>query len=230
MKQTSPSHTAILSLRRSEPISAGATSQELDSPGASAKVTPGSTGGYLVPFPSLSMTSPASPNTSESTPANCSLPSGEPDVTWTRLSDNFVEDRAFDGLSAEVRWHYLCLVQYCSRTGRYDGCVTRYNARYVSGSEPAMPPDQIVSALIDRGLLVESPDDGTVVVVRIDEHVPPPHMRDEQRKPAVRARVQRHRERKRSISETRDVTRYPGTGRAGTGRRTPRQSSERSRV
>lgn len=192
----------------------GITSPDRNSPAGSVNTTPGSIGGSPALWPSPSMTSLESPGSSGSTPASCSLLLGEPDVTWTRLTDNFVEDKAFEGLTAEVRWHYLCLIQYCSRTGRYDGCVTRYNARYVSGSEPSSP-DDVVAALVKAELLVESPEDGTMLIVRIDEHIPPPHMRDEQRKSSTRARVQRHRDRKRAEQTGENVTsetRYTRTG------------------
>lgn len=76
-------------------------------------------------------------------------------MTWTRLHDGFVEDPAFEGVSHEARWHYLCLVQYCSRTGRYDGRVTRDVTGRMSD---VTSPETAVAALIDRGLLVIEDD------------------------------------------------------------------------
>lgn len=147
-------------------------------------------------------------------------------MTWTRLDDGWTDRPIVEQLPYEVRWHYLALVQYCSRTGRYDGLVRATDARRCSDvPEPADALDQ----LVDVGLLVAT--EGFFKVVQIEEHVVPPHLRDEARRAAQAERKRRERQHRKGIHDdclpdhcdqvsrpvTRDVTRDVGTGRDGTG-------------
>lgn len=138
-------------------------------------------------------------------------------MSWTRLDDAWTDQAAFDGVPHDARWHYLALIQWCSRTGRYDGVVRASDARRCSDVDD---PGAALAALAARGL-VEQLDDA-VRVVRIAEHVPPPHLRDEARKSAQAERKRRERAHRRGDHSgcrpdrcPQAVTRDVGTGRDG---------------
>lgn len=111
-------------------------------------------------------------------------------MTWTRLDDNWLADEAFDGLDVPTMWHYLNMIQFCSRGKRYTGVIPLAHARTCSIVED---PLGAIAALIDAGL-VENVDGATLRVVRIDEHVPPPSVREAAA--ATKVRVARHRKHK----------------------------------
>lgn len=98
-------------------------------------------------------------------------------MTWTRLDDGWTDRPILEQLPYDVRWHYLTLVQFCSRTSRYDGLVRAADARRCSD---VPEPEQALKWLNDVGLLAY--DGGQYRVVNIEEHIPPPSMRDERRK------------------------------------------------
>jgi len=147
-------------------------------------------------------------------------------VTWTRLDDTWVDSPLFESLPYETRWHYLAMLQFCSRTSRYDGIVRGSDARRCSDV-----PDPVAAlmTLTAAGLLVT--DERGYRLPFIDQHVPPPYMRDEARKQSQRLRKRRERMHKLgdhalcdpehcpgNALVTGDVTRDTGTGRDGTGR------------
>ena len=145
-------------------------------------------------------------------------------MTWTRLSDDFTERADLADLSHADRWHYLALIQLCSRSGRLNGHLRRVDAlRCSDHPEPAAALDRLAAA----GLI--EPRGTTVVVVQIGDHIPPPS--------AVAKstlRVQRHRlhaigdhslclrshcpDAPETRSETRSETEPLGTGQDRTGR------------
>lgn len=156
-------------------------------------------------------------------------------LTWTRLDDGWTDRPILEQLPYETRWHYLAMVQFCSRTNRYDGLMRPADARRCSDvADPAMA----VQELLDVGLLAAV--DGAIKVVEIEHHVPPPHLRDEARKQASRERKARERAHKagdhsyclpdhcQSASHpvASEVTRDVGTGRDGTGRAGAQQSED----
>lgn len=150
-------------------------------------------------------------------------------MTWTRLDDGWTDLPRFEDVTYEHRWHYLALIQWCSRTDRYDGHVRAADARRCSD---VPDPAAALVALTAVGLLEVT--DAGYRVVHIDGHVVPPHMRDEHRKAAQRDRQRRHRGKPTEPTPepdtpshvppsavtpvTGDVTRDTGTGRDGTGR------------
>ena len=148
-------------------------------------------------------------------------------MTWTRLDDGWSDRPILEELSYEVRWHYLALVQFCSRTSRYDGLVRPADARRCSD---VPDPVAAISTLADVGLVAIEKDG--IRVVQIDEHVPPPHLRDEVRKAAQAERKRRERQHKKGVHTyclpdhcaqapapvAREVTRDVGTGQDRTGR------------
>ncbi|MDP9437056.1 MAG: hypothetical protein M3P93_18465 [Actinomycetota bacterium] len=148
-------------------------------------------------------------------------------MTWTRLDDGWSDRPILEQLSYEVRWHYLSLIQFCSRTSRYDGMVRPSDARRCSDVPDS---EAAVSELLGVGLLAVV--DGGLKVMQIDEHVPPPHLRDEARKTAQAERKRRERQHKKGVHDyclpdhcehvaapvAGEVTRDVGTGQDGTGR------------
>lgn len=147
-------------------------------------------------------------------------------MTWTRLDDGWTDLPLFEGLPYETRWHYLALLQFCSRTSRYDGIVSGKDARRCSD---VPNPAEALMTLHNVGLVAM--DDRGYRLPFIDQHVPPPYMRDERRKQSQRLRKRRERMHKNgdhalcdpehcpaSPSVTGDVPRDTGTGRDRTGR------------
>lgn len=151
-------------------------------------------------------------------------------MSWTRLDDGFTDRPILGGLPYDVRWHYLALIQFCSRTSRYDGTMRPADARRCSD---VPDPEAAVQALVDVGLVTRNGD--TVRVNLIDEHIPPPSVRDASEK--AKLRMQRHRKHKNGdhseclsencnqalvgppeVSVTSSVTRNTGTGQDRTGR------------
>jgi hypothetical protein len=84
-----------------------------------------------------------------------------------------VEWPAWDGVSYAARWHYLCLVQACSRAQRWDGRLPETRASRVSDVDK---PVECVVELVNAGLLYF--DEGDVVIVRIEDHIPPKSIRN----------------------------------------------------
>ena len=146
-------------------------------------------------------------------------------MTWTRLDDGWTDQATLADLSFEDRWHYLALIQHCSRTDKLDGVIRGVDARRCSDH-----PDtaSAIANLNELGLL-EVLDKDRYKVVRIDDHVPPPHIREKAEQDKLRQRRNRaHKVGDHSLCKpesncvtgivTRDVGRDVGTGRDGTGR------------
>ncbi len=143
-------------------------------------------------------------------------------MTWSRLDDGWTDWPALAALTYESRWHYLSMIQFCSRTGRYDGMVRAGDALRCSD---VPDPRRCIDELVLHELLVTR--DVTYQVTHIDDHVPPPHLRDEKRRKDAAERQRRSRLHRKGDHTycthppepgTRDVTRDVGTGRDGTGR------------
>jgi len=147
-------------------------------------------------------------------------------VTWTRLDDGWTDLPLFESLPFETRWHYLALLQFCSRTSRYDGIVRGSDARRCSDV-----PDPVAALMTLHSVGLVVTDERGYRLPFIDQHVPPPYMRDEERKAGQRDR--KRRERRHKIGDhalcdpehcaggpavPRDMSRDAGTGRDGTGR------------
>jgi hypothetical protein len=146
-------------------------------------------------------------------------------VTWTRLDDSWSERRDLGNLPVHVRWHYLAMIQFCSRTDRVDGLIRRRDAQRCSDVDDV---DAALADLVAAGFLTT--EGASFRVVEIDSHVPPPYVR----KSAEQARVRKQRSRAHKSGDhslcrehcevTGDVTRDPGTGQDGTGQ--PRRKAE----
>lgn len=88
---------------------------------------------------------------------------------WTRLDDGWSDQQILAGLPVETRWHYLAMIQYCSRTQRFDAFIRAVDAKRCSDIDH---PDAALRQLVDVGLIVA--DRGGYVVVKMEEdHAPP---------------------------------------------------------
>ena len=144
-------------------------------------------------------------------------------MSWTRLDDGWSDRPELEQLSYETRWHYLTMIQFCSRTDRITGLLTLKDIRRCSDVDD---PDRAVQDLLDVGLLERI--DGWLRLVAIHEHIPPPGVRLNAQKSKVRMQRKRaHDAGDHSLClpehcphalVTGDVTRNPGTGQDGTGR------------
>lgn len=152
-------------------------------------------------------------------------------MTWTRISDNWTERADLGHLTHADRWHYLALIVLCSRSGAFDGNLRLVDARRASDHED---PVGVLRRLSASGL-IEMTSSG-IRLIEIDDHVPPPSVRNKSELGKYRMRRSRaHRAGDHSLclpkycedaspvssdvmrDVTRDVTRNPGTGRDGTG-------------
>lgn len=147
-------------------------------------------------------------------------------MSWGRFDDLFTEWPEWDGVSYPARWHYMGLVGKCSRSQRWDGRLPLKTARRASDVDD---PDACHAELAEVGLLRLM--DGAVVVVRIDQHVPPAYIRENSEKSKIRMRRNRaHKKGDHSLclpencpgavapdAVTGFVTRNTGTGQDRTG-------------
>ena len=141
---------------------------------------------------------------------------GQP-VSWTRYDDLFTERPEFDGLSFEARWHYVALIQACSRARRWNGQLPVVRARRASD---VPDPDQCHEDLSAAGLV--KIDDETIGLPYAVEHLPPKSIRNNAAASKVRMRRKRQHDagnhsdclpRNCPHAVTAHVTRNTGTGR-----------------
>jgi hypothetical protein len=90
-------------------------------------------------------------------------------MSWTRLDDGWIDQQILADLPLGTRWHYLGMIQFCSRTQRFDGFVRAVDARRCSDVDH---PDAALRQLADVGLIVS--DQGGYVVVKMEERYSPP--------------------------------------------------------
>lgn len=94
-------------------------------------------------------------------------------MTWTRLDDRWTDSPALEDVSFEDRWHYLAMIQRCTRTETDDGIVRAVDARRCSDHPD---PAAAITRLVDAGLIEIVPG-GKYRLVAIDDHTPPPWVR-----------------------------------------------------
>lgn len=89
-------------------------------------------------------------------------------MTWTRLDDTWTDQPRLEALDFATRWHYLCMIQFCSRNDRMDGFMRNVDARRCSDvPDPArclaeLAAAELISVVGDQYRIVD-----------IDQHVPP---------------------------------------------------------
>lgn len=105
-------------------------------------------------------------------------------MTWTRLDDSWTDSPRLADLPIAARWHYLCMIQFCSRADLHTGTMRKVDALRCSDVDD---PKTAVNALSAAGLVEQDEDPRKVRVVHIADHVPPT---------SVREKAERDRERK----------------------------------
>lgn len=111
-------------------------------------------------------------------------------LSWTRLTDTWVDTPAFYPLAYSTRWHYLAMIQHCSRNSLHDGVMRLVDARRASDvAEPNVEVDTLIAAE-----LVERVDAATVRLIYIADHVPSQETLDA--KDQAKVRMRRHRKHK----------------------------------
>ena len=156
-------------------------------------------------------------------------------MTWTRLDDAFTDDQRLADLDHTDRWHYLAMIQFCSRTQKYDGILRAADARRCSDHPD---PNGALFRITGAGLITKL--DAGYRINQIDDHIPPPSVRQSSERARIRKqRERRHKEGDHSMclpencagappdgggpgggvtpNVTRDVTRDTGTGQDRTG-------------
>jgi hypothetical protein len=142
-------------------------------------------------------------------------------MSWTKLGDEWCQMTALEDLSHEDRWHYLCMIQFCSRTDKQDGIMRGVDARRQSDhSDPA----SALAHLAAVGLLAIEPGDKyRIVRIEEDDHLPSESVRKRTENNKNRQRRKRahdkgdHSLRREDAECHAFVTRDVGTGRDGTG-------------
>lgn len=149
-------------------------------------------------------------------------------MSWTRFDDNWSDRMSQLGMDFVTRVHYMAMIQFCSRTNKFDGVLKPVDARRASDVDD---PQGCLNELMHLNLVTRhvTPDGERYAIVEIDRHVPPPHLRDKPRKEAGASRTQRWRLHKAGDHSkclpdncpdapvTAPVTRHPGTGQDGHG-------------
>ena len=147
-------------------------------------------------------------------------------MTWTRLDDTWTDKPQLEELDFATRWHYLAMIQFCSRNERHDGLVRNIDARRCSDvPDPARCLAELATANLIR---VEG---GAYRILGIAEHVPPEWVAKKRERDRDRKRRERaHKAGDHSLcaetcvpanvtsTVTANVTANAGTGRDGTGR------------
>ena len=96
-------------------------------------------------------------------------------MTWTRLDDSWTDSPILADLPIPARWHYLAMIQFCSRAGHFDGVMRKVDAVRCSDVDN---PKAIVDALAAAGLVEQADDPRKVRHVQIADHVPPVSVRE----------------------------------------------------
>lgn len=152
-------------------------------------------------------------------------------MSCLRYSDDFTDWPEWDMATLDARWAYVCLVQACSRGKYWDGRLPKKKAMAALVAQ-LDDPQQALERLGFLSLVHKERASQVIVIPRIHEFVPPPHVRTSTARTKVR--VRRHRAHQSgdhsqcletcadsplsqpvTADVTGDVTRYIGTGRDG---------------
>jgi hypothetical protein len=89
-------------------------------------------------------------------------------VTWLSFDDGYTQQRVWEDIPFDTRWHFHALVEKCGATRRYDGRLRWTDALRVSD---VPDPQRSMKELIAAGLVI---DHGTEVEIEpIDDFLPP---------------------------------------------------------
>jgi len=162
-------------------------------------------------------------------------------VSWLRYSDDFTTDRSWDGVSYEARWQYFAMVEECSQARRWDGALPVTRAVRCSDTPD---PDKCIEELEHAGRVLRRGD--VVLILDIEDRIPPEGQRDENLLPRKRSNVNAYRKRRCEAGDhskdcpratcplkngvTTHVTGNAGTGRDGTTTVTAGKNNSRSNI
>lgn len=144
-------------------------------------------------------------------------------MSWLRYSDDFTEWAEWDDTPLSARWAYVCLVQACSRGKYWDGRLPKKKAVAALLAQ-VDDPAHVLDRLERLDLVHQERHALTIILPRIDDHIPPAYVRDNAEKSKVRMRRKRAHERGDHSECLREhcheapvvtdfVTRNTGTGR-----------------
>ncbi len=97
-------------------------------------------------------------------------------MSWLRYSDDFTDWPEWERAGTDVRWAYVCLVEACSRSQRWDGRLPKPRALAALVAQ-VDDPQQCLERLAILSLVHEDRRERIVVLPRIHEHVAPPSIR-----------------------------------------------------
>lgn len=127
-------------------------------------------------------------------------------MSWTRLDDSWTDLPELEDQPYDTRWHYLAMVQFCSRTKKYDGVLRMADARRASDVHE---PDRCIQELVAVGL-VEEISTGMFKLLRIDDHIPPPSVRENAERTKERMQAMRQRKSLHAVGNHSEC--LPGNG------------------
>ena len=90
-------------------------------------------------------------------------------VTWTKLDDLWCERRELAAINFADRWHYLAMIQFCSRADLRDGVMRGVDARRCSDHPD---PNRALAELGKVGLIVADVASDTYSLIEVDAHLP----------------------------------------------------------
>ena len=89
-------------------------------------------------------------------------------MSWTKLDDLWTERKEFADLNFADRWHYLAMIQYCSRSDLRDGVMRGVDARRCSDHPD---PNRALAALVKLGMLGRDDTADTYSLIEVDAHL-----------------------------------------------------------
>lgn len=133
-------------------------------------------------------------------------------MSWLRYSDDYTQDRVWENVGYEARWHFKALIEACSQSRRWDGALSR---RLAERASDVPDPAECLRELHAAGLICvtdgvtdhasgtqgHAPDCVTdhapgIAIPTIEDHIPSESNRDENRLPRKRANTAAWRARK----------------------------------
>lgn len=111
-------------------------------------------------------------------------------MSWLRYSDDFAEWSEWDHTPLSARWGYVVLIQACSRGKYWDGRLPKKKAIAALMAQ-VDDPQKVIEQLESVSLAHEERGRLTIILPRIDDHIPPAYVRDNAEKSKVRMRRKR---------------------------------------
>lgn len=152
-------------------------------------------------------------------------------MSWTKLDDLWCDRQDLAKMNFADRWHYLCMIQFCSRADIRDGVMRGVDARRCSDHPD---PNRALALLVNSNVISRDDSADTYTLLEIDAYLPSEATRRKTEDAKIRQRRKRahdagdhstclprhcdHAPRDVTRDSHADVTRDVGTGRDRTGR------------